>query len=198
MRCERARRWTSDALDGRLSGRRGERLRRHLETCAACRAYRADLAVIQARTRDRSAPVLAPEDWNRFERNLERELETGPPAVRRRALPLGLRLRWIWAGAAVAAVAGAAVFYLAGRGSASLDPVFLSYEGSLSQIYRELRDDPALADAFNHSILTSIGESLQTDEADLPVDLLSNPDFLVGWAGDTWNSPAEEHGPEAR
>ncbi|MDH4196857.1 MAG: zf-HC2 domain-containing protein, partial [Candidatus Aminicenantes bacterium] len=74
MRCEAARKWISDDLDRSLSSRRMEALERHLQGCEACRAYRDDLALIQARTKAQPVPSLAPEDWSRFERNLEREV----------------------------------------------------------------------------------------------------------------------------
>ena len=197
MRCDTARKWISDDLDRRLSGRRAEPLRRHLQRCAACRAYRGDVALIQVRTQAQPTASLAPEDWSRFERNLERELRTAPQALGRMAPPLGLRMRWVWAGAAMVLVAGMTVFYLATRGSASLDPAFLSYEESLDQIYREIRDDPGLADSLNRLVLASIGESVRPGQSDLPIDLLANPDFLEGWAGDTWRYPQDENGPEA-
>lgn len=197
MRCERARKWISDDLDGRLAKRRAVALEIHVQSCAACLAYRGDVALIQARSRAQAAPCLAPEEWSRFERDLERELRRVPLAGDQAAPLPGFRVRLAWAGAAVAFIVGAAVFYLVTSGSAKLDPAFLSYEGSLGEIYREIGDDQGLADSFNRLVLVSIGDTVRAGQSDLPMDLLSNPDFLEGWVGNAWDYSHEENGPDA-
>jgi predicted anti-sigma-YlaC factor YlaD len=196
MKCERARKLISDDIDGRLSGKRAEALERHIQSCAACRAYRGDVAIIQARSKAQPAPSLSPEDWARIERDLERELGRAPRARYRTALFPGIRLRLAWVGAAVLLV-GAMVFYLTKSGSAGLDAAFLSYEGSLGRIYGETRDDPELADSFNRLVLADIGDTIRAGHSELPVDLLANPYFLEGWVGDTWDYRRDENGPDA-
>ena len=196
MRCERARKWISDDLDGRLAGRRAEALARHLRSCAACRAYRGDLALIQVRSQAQPAPSLTPGEWTRFERSLERELGYAPSPGRRPALVPAVRTRLALVGAGIILV-GATVFFLVKGGPPELDPAFLSYEGSLGQIDREIRDNPDLADSFNRLVMASIGDTIRAGQSDLPIDLLANPDFLEGWAGETWEDIHNSSGPNA-
>jgi len=197
MRCAAARKWISDDLDGRLSQRRTEALERHLHGCEACRSYRRDLAVIQARTRARPVPSLSPEDWSRFELDLEREIRRAPQVVQEEAPRIGQRMRWAWAGAALALLACAAVIFVTMRGQDGLDPAYLTYEASLEQIFRETRDDPGLADSFDQLILASIGDAVRGGQSDLPLDLLANPDFMEGWSGETGSRVQDENGPGA-
>ena len=194
MRCEKARKWISDGLDGRLAGRRAEPLERHLRSCAACRAYRSDVSLIQARSHAQPAPSLTPGEWIRFERDLERELGRTPSAGRRLVLFPGIRVRLAWVGAGVI-LAGAMVYFLAKGGPPQLDPAFFSYEGSLGQIDREIRDNPGLADSFNRLVVASIGDTIRAGQSDLPMDLLANPDFLEGWVGETLEDRYNPNGP---
>jgi predicted anti-sigma-YlaC factor YlaD len=158
MKCERARKLISDDTDGRLTGKRAEGLERHIQSCDACRAYRDDVAIIQARSKAQPAPSLSPEDWARIERDLERELGRAPRARYRTALFPGFRLRLAWVGAAVLLV-GAMVLFDKERFGRP-DAAFLSYEGSWSDL-RGNRDDPELADSFNRLVLADIGDTVR-------------------------------------
>jgi len=70
MRCLKAGRWASDEIDGTLDARRSARLRRHLETCAACREIREDFAAIARDARELRTPEPSPEAWGRVRASL--------------------------------------------------------------------------------------------------------------------------------
>jgi len=62
--CERAAQWMSLELDGELSELEAARLARHLESCASCRAWSADVAGFTSMLR--AAPLLEPERAHPF------------------------------------------------------------------------------------------------------------------------------------
>lgn len=70
MRCLKARRWASDEIDGALDARRSARLKRHLETCAACREVREDFSAIARDARQLQTPEPSPEAWGRVRASL--------------------------------------------------------------------------------------------------------------------------------
>jgi tetratricopeptide (TPR) repeat protein len=56
MRCRKAQRDISRAVDGELDGRRGARLERHLETCRECRELAEDFRTLVAGAAELAAP----------------------------------------------------------------------------------------------------------------------------------------------
>ncbi len=112
MRCIKARRWASDELDGVLDARRGARLRRHMETCAACREVRGDFSAIVRDARALRAPEPSPEAWGRIRASLaaDRADDAAASPVRRPAESFSGRIF----GLRAVATAAAAVLLIGG------------------------------------------------------------------------------------
>lgn len=70
MRCRKAQRYFSQAVDGELAGRIAARLERHLETCADCRAFAKDLRAIAGGAAKLDAPEPSDQVWKKIRAGL--------------------------------------------------------------------------------------------------------------------------------
>lgn len=171
MRCDRAAKLMSDAMDGALSGARKARLEAHLAGCSACRSRRAGLLRLQVAARA-SAP--AGPDAERMARSLSRvraalgrEIASAPASasapVSARASAsgrIGTGLRWMPAGAAatlLAVVAGLYMIFL--RPAAVVDPVPYAYSDAGANLAVTLAEDEDLARAFESVIGAELEEN---------------------------------------
>lgn len=127
MRCRKAIRDVSRAVDGELGGRERARLERHLAACPECRALEADLRKIVAGAAKLGAPEPSERVWDHIRAGLARdaaERERGraaawAPRQARPALGFGrpaLRYAGIAAVALVLVVAGVVAGRRLGRG----------------------------------------------------------------------------------
>ena len=105
MRCRRAQRWVSTALDGELSPERAEWLQDHLASCARCRAFSADLASVGNALASMSA---ADPRWGFADRVAARIADIEPEAGWLRFVklaPLGMGVAAFCAGVALVTLA---------------------------------------------------------------------------------------------
>jgi len=180
MRCERAERMISDALDGALSGRRAVRLARHLKGCAACRGYEREARFIQARAGGLADPGLTAGEWADFGRRLEARVAAASGPEPARAGRGALRLpgaKWAWAAAASAALVLLAVYLVFLRPGAGREAVPLPYEDSLSQVLVEAGASPELESSLDRAVVASIEETVRPAAGEGPVSFGDNPLF---------------------
>ncbi len=122
MRCRKAMRDASRALDGELGGREKARLERHLAACPECRALEADLRKIVAGAAKLGAPEPSERVWDHIRAGLTRDAagrERGraaawAPGQARPAFGSG-RPAWRYAGIAALALVLVAAGVVAGR-----------------------------------------------------------------------------------
>ncbi|MFO7734131.1 MAG: zf-HC2 domain-containing protein [Candidatus Aminicenantes bacterium] len=178
MRCDKARKWISDDLDGALPGSRKARLEDHLAGCPACRAYLGDLELIAGEARGRPADDPPPGYWPDFGRRLERRLASpAPPA--RTAPRLGYR-RWAWAGAASLVVVAVAVYIAFLRPGVEQDAAWFPNGSSLASILLEAEGDPDLTSRLDGLVSASIEELTVGPDEDIPVPFADDPLFWEG------------------
>ncbi len=91
MKCEHYQRLISDDIDGALAGRDRRKLQSHLDSCSACRAYRIDLAHIQAESGLVKAGTVDPDYLERFAITIETKLR------QEKQITGGTLLKWRWA-----------------------------------------------------------------------------------------------------
>lgn len=104
MRCRKAHKLISLAVDGELNARRGARLERHLQGCEACRSMSADLRELVAAALGLRGPEPSDAVWTRIRARLTAP-ERRPVTVSRWASP-ALRYAGVAALAFVMVVAG--------------------------------------------------------------------------------------------
>lgn len=156
MRCEKARRWLSDDLDGALGPARKARLAVHLSSCHDCRAYRDDLVRLEAtagRRLERSA-----DDWAAFERRLEARLDAearnGPVG---RVLEANRRA-WAWPAVASAAAAALILWLALGRPLGDGGAPFGGGPDSLASLIAVAETDPDIGERISERVERSIRE----------------------------------------
>ena len=179
MRCRRAERLLSDALDGALGPRRGAPLEAHLRSCPACRAYRDSLARIGGAVRP---PAERPsEDWAGFESRLEARLDREGAGRDAAGAPVSGRRRLAWAAAGASALAVLAVAWFA---FLRPEPVALAIwpplDDPFASLYLEFEADPELAGAVDREIRASIDEIAPALDEDVAALLAADPLFWEG------------------
>ncbi|MCX6571867.1 MAG: zf-HC2 domain-containing protein [Candidatus Aminicenantes bacterium] len=78
MNCKKAEKWVLRSLDGRLDGRSGGLLRKHLEACPSCRKAEAEYRSMLALLRDGGEAAPLPRFWERLAPRLREEMEIAP------------------------------------------------------------------------------------------------------------------------
>lgn len=180
MRCERARKWVSDELDGALVPVRKSRLERHLAACPACRAYRDDLAVLAAGAKDLPAGDPPPGYWPDFERRLDdRMASLGKPGKRRPA-PLFRPRKWAWAGAAFLIMAFVGIYVAFFRPAPEPEEAWPPYGYSMARILQEAEEDPELAMALDREVTASIEDLTRVPGEDFSFSFADEPLFWEG------------------
>ena len=181
MRCDKAKRRTSDDLDGRLSGKSRIRLEAHMRECGSCRAYRAALERIQSqavRMRD-SGP--GPEYFAASLVRLRAKLtaEAAPSARFGRQPEVFVpRARWAWAGAASLLLAAAALFFIFSRTRSPQELYSLALDEPLASFEHRIADSPEWAGDFDKAVRASLRESTRARHADVE-PFLSDHTLLV-------------------
>lgn len=99
MRCAKARRLSSEYVDGNLDARRSRRLRRHLERCPECRDALADFKAIVRDAGSLEAPEPPDKVWLRVKAGLQAAGQEPVPAVAVPGYAFG-PARWRFAAAA--------------------------------------------------------------------------------------------------
>jgi anti-sigma factor RsiW len=105
MNCRRARAWSSEYVDGRLSPRRGRALEAHLADCGPCRTAMEDFAAVKGMLSATEPPAPGAEFWDRA---LARARSGSAPRVTARLAAL-----WRWQRAAAWATAASAACLVA-------------------------------------------------------------------------------------
>lgn len=179
MNCRTSERWISDDLDGRLSpGRRG-RLRLHCEHCPACRAFRADAAVLQKAARALPDPAPPEDYWGEFERRLRSGLAEAPrPSAGTRIAAFHPARRRAWAAAVLALLAAGGILLFRPRGTG--EGGFPVYFRTPLQFDQAVGADAELAEAVNGLVLGSIGEDVRGDADIWLPRLAADPLFWEG------------------
>ena len=180
MRCETSKRMISDALDGALSRRRAVRLERHLKDCAACRAYREDVALLDQSAEGLADPGLTPSDWAKWGRGLETKLSAAARGSAPGHIPVSFRPRWAWAGVSFAVLALIVTYFAILRPRGGQEVVFVSFEDSDAQVLGEIGANPDLENSFNRKILASIDEAVRAADEEPPPTFGDNPLFWEG------------------
>ncbi len=179
MSCERWRKRISDRLDGGLSSRRMAGLDRHLAVCPACRAYAGSLQAIQdAAIHARQAafdPKRGEEFLLRLERRLDQEGQRKPETHRRPR-----RGRWVWVSAGGMAAAAGLAGYLLLRPVPRAEIYLLSETDVFSRIHQQYSQTPALEQAFDEILQSSIDESLKASEEGLDRNPFESPLLFEG------------------
>jgi hypothetical protein len=172
MKCEKARKWISDSRDGALAAGRAACLERHLRACPECRSYRHDVVRIEETVAAASVPEPGPDYWRDFERRLEAGLGEVAAAPSRGKAVAHVRWKWAWAGASFIVLAFVGTYLAVLRPSRVQDPVALSNEEILTQVFGEIGADQELEASFNREILASIRETVavRPEEAFLRFD----------------------------
>ena len=113
MTCTQYREWIQDRMDGTLGSIRTAELERHLEECAACRAFAADLQVLRDAT-DSLEPLAPPDGvWLQLAGRLRQEGRVPAPPVQQRTPVRHVALLAI--AAALILAVGASMFVLLPR-----------------------------------------------------------------------------------
>jgi anti-sigma factor RsiW len=182
MRCRAAEKRLSDGLDGALSPRKRARLEAHLSSCPACRAARDALARLQ---KDAALPAGRPDEyWAGFERRLEARLDREPAGRKAVGTPFPVRRRLAWAGAGLALVAAAALWFALPRPRPGLTAAWLPDEDPLAPLLLEAESDPELGRAVEREIQASLEELNPGPGADSAALAAADPLF--------WESLSEE------
>jgi hypothetical protein len=182
MRCEKARRWISDGLDGALPDARAAGLERHLEGCAACRAYRRDLELIEAGAGRRPAVEPSPGYWQDFGERLGRKLAASSRPRRTAPRRQGFR-KWAWAPATAVAAAAAVlaiVHFGVLRPDGGPDAGWLPNGSSLAWILMEADGDPELTSLLDREVRASIEELTLVPDEDITTPFVDDPLFWEG------------------
>lgn len=180
MRCERARKWISDELDGALAPVRKSRLERHLAGCRPCRAYRDDLAVLAAGVKGLPSEGPPPGYWPDFERRFEDRLASLGKPGERGPSPFFRPWKWAWAGAAFLIMALAGIYFAFFRPAPGLVGPWPAEGNSLAWILQEAEADPELAMVLDREVAASIEDLTRVPPEDFPFSLADEPLFWEG------------------
>lgn len=167
-------------LDREFSEKRQQLLKKHLEECAACRAYKESIEKIHVESKSLEKPNLSPEYWQMFNSKLRTKLLSIEPEEYK-SKPFLLRWKWAWAAASSILIAAIGLYFLFFQPNATPETYAYSYEDALSQIYQEIGNNSELENSFNQLILVSIQETIQ---GNLPQNFSDDP-YL-------WESLTEE------
>jgi anti-sigma factor RsiW len=179
MRCQTARRRISDELDGSLRPGRRPGLEAHLQCCPACRAYREDLARIQAAAQRADEPDAF---WAGFEARLGARMAAAEAGRERVGPPFAARRRRAWAVAAVLVLAGVSLWYARPRPAPPPAETWIAWDDVLDPVVQAAETSPDLAGRIDREIQASYEALLPGgDAAALPV---ADPLF--------WESLSEE------
>jgi len=139
MRCRRAERLISRAMDSRLPGGGSKDLAAHLAGCPACRSYQTRLNSIQGGAALRREAPVPPGYWDDLSSRVRARLDSARPPGRGRSA----RRAWRWAWVAVPAAAAGVLISLPlfrprppsiadiSGSPAHLEPVTLAFLGDL-------------------------------------------------------------------
>ncbi len=186
MRCEKAKRLVSDALDGELSPKRQARLEAHLKECDSCRAYRRSLELIGVEAVKEAPPAPDGEYWSDFVSGISRKIDALD--VRRRPrtkpAPLSTWLKPALAAGLVGLVVLAAFILLSRRSPLSEEFAYLNSEDSLSGVLEAAASDPELGTYLDLEVSSSIADAVAVDAAGESFLAVDEPLF--------WESLSEE------
>jgi len=181
MRCEKAKRWISDALDGRLSEKKRFRLGAHLEECPICRSYKTGLERVQEEAilaRDKGpGPEYFAASLIRLRVRLKAEDAATLP-IERPAPAFSPRGRWVWASAASVIFAAAGIFFISSRTRPPQELYSLAFDEPLASFEHQIADSPEVASDFEKAVRKSLRETAGIRHADVD-PLLADHTMLV-------------------
>jgi hypothetical protein len=181
MRCEKAKHWISEALDGRLPEKDRMSLDAHLRACAGCRAYEAGLEKIQreaVRTMDKApGPDYFAASLARLRSKLAAEAAAAP-RNEHRAPAWAASGRWAWAGAGSLLIAVLAVFFAVSRPRPPQEFYPVAFDEPLASFEHQIADNPEVAADFEKAVRTSLRETAPAKHSDVE-PLLADHTMLV-------------------
>lgn len=196
MRCERYRRWISDDIDGALAGKKKQKLESHLHVCSACRAYRHDLARIQADSGLIKAKPAGEDYFETFTGAVEARIRRGERLAETAGRPpLGWRWARLVAPLALALILG--IVFFRGGGDGVSHEVF-SFEGCLDRVFMEIGGDEETAADFNRFLSASLLGEGPSGILDGGLELWSEPFFWTGLSDEDLKSIEAEMRKEFR
>jgi len=181
MRCEKVKRWISEALDGRLSEKKRFRLDAHLEDCPICRSYKTGLERVQKEAglaRDKGpGPEYFAASLIRLRSRLKAEDAAALP-IERHAPAFSPRGRWAWAGAASLLFAAAGIFFISSRTRLPQELYSPAMDEPLASFEHQISDNPDVASEFDQAVRKSLRETAGIRHADVE-PLLADHTMLV-------------------
>lgn len=185
MKCQKIQRWLSDSVDGEISRSKNEEIATHIETCPACRAFRDQIMQISDEVGALDAPGMSPTQSREFSTRLSSTIAYLEEKKGEGILHV-FRNKWVFVPASLVLVSlFILIFIFYDRGSFQDEKLYVfSFGKAVEEIYREIGDDVALQEEFNHLISVSINEML------LPQDW--NEDLHLEDALFLWEEFAEE------
>jgi len=165
MRCRQAEKGLSDSLDGPLSAEKRAAIVRHEENCPRCRAFKEKALRLNREFKTLEEQVRPEFDSRAFTTRLKGRLASASDRKRSRISPLHvLKKKWGYATAGCLLAAGVLLVMVLSRepGFTAEEQIVLSLDSAVSEIYREIGDDPVLEEAFHSLVLASIYEALES------------------------------------
>jgi anti-sigma factor RsiW len=168
MQCTQYREWIQERADGTLGSIRKAELQRHLDECADCRAFAADVEAI--RDAARSLDRLAPPDrvWLQIAGRLRQEGRVAPPEVRPRTYTRHAA-RLAIAAALVLAVAGSIVMLMPSRSSnvpqTAAAPQPANAAEAEADAVQSVESEFRLAEQHYQNAITKLEEAARLDRA---------------------------------
>ena len=173
MKCQKIQRWLSDSVDGEISQSKNDMIAAHIETCPACRDFRDQIKQISDEVRGLDIPGMSVTQSREFSRRLRSTIEDFEEKKEEGILHV-FRNKWIFIPASLVLVSlFILIFIFYDRGDFQDEELYvLSFGKAVEEIYREIGDDAALQEEFNHLISASINEMLllQDWEETLPLE----------------------------
>jgi anti-sigma factor RsiW len=181
MRCEKAKRWISEVLDGRLSEKKRFRLDAHLENCSICRSYKTGLERVQREAILAGDKGPGPEYFAALLIRLRARLKAEDAAalpIERHAPAFFPRGRWAWAGAASLLFAAAGIFFISSRTRLPQESYWPAFDEPLASFEHQISDNPEVAAEFDQAVRKSLRETAGIRHADVE-PLLADHTMLV-------------------
>ncbi len=160
MRCRKIEKLLSNNIDSELPEKKNKILETHLRTCSSGISYAENIERLHKHAKNLERLEVSPVYWEEFTSRIKTEISYAQQE-KIRGLPLFLRRKWAWAGAALLFVIVVGLFLYLTQNKTPQEVYVFSFENSLAKIYQEIGSDPELEQLFNSVILASLGEILE-------------------------------------
>ncbi len=182
MSCQKIRRWISDDIDKGLSAEKRRLLESHLATCASCRYYRLNLALIQEESPGLIRPQITPGYWqesiSKLKAGLRAREESG---TKIKAVPspvFSFKWQWIGTGAVALLVVAFGLYFVLSGPLADPEMMAFSFEDAIDGIDQEIGGSPELDKDLETVIRDSVYDQIRGFEDVVNPFHFENPLFL--------------------